>query len=175
MKTAINVTLTLAACSLLAGPVHSVNKCTEPDGRTVYSDLPCPQNATAQQQPDLTNARSNERSRPAVADTKPLPPIDFGATTDDRLRKAGAMVDSILVDARDCDWALKVTKKPGPCATFLQQMLEGREWSQAIAVLADIAADPQDAQRHHEALQTHLRTAKEVLRIREFAVLRASK
>lgn len=155
--------------------VLAVNKCKGPDGTIVYSDLPCAMSADALDQPDLTNARSRSRVASAALDMSPLPPIDFGKDQATQLNRASAMVASILVDARDCDWDLKVTRRADRCAKFLHQLIDGREWTQAISVLATLSGDENFSSRHRLDLSKVLRDAEEVVKIKEFAVVRANK
>lgn len=167
-----------ALAALLMSPAAlAVNKCKGPDGKIVYSDLPCPMETKQIDAPNLTNTnqtnrRSGDRARP---DTGPLPPIDFGSDQQTQLNRAAAIVASILVDARGCDWDLKVTRKLDRCAQFLQQMAEGREWSQATTKLAELAGDTDFAVRHQGRLKSVLRDAEEVVSIKEFAVIRIGK
>ncbi len=175
MKRAITVACVMVA-AFASQSAMAVNKCKGPDGKVVYSDLPCPASTESLGQPDLTNAKPRVRGASSAAlDMDPLPPIDFGSNQATQLNRTSAMVASILVDARDCDWDLKVTRRADRCAKFLQQMIEGREWTQAINTLSALSGDGAFFAQNQAELSSVLRDAKEVVKIKEFAVVRAGK
>jgi hypothetical protein len=81
-------------------------------------------------------------SATSTALLKPTGPIDFGDNPKSKLIKVKAILESLEVDGRDCEWALKVDEKQLPkCITFMSQMLENAEWGQAMAVIQDLLND----------------------------------
>lgn len=173
----IAAVVAVMSAPLFSQSAYAVNKCKGPDGRIVYSDLPCPTTSEKINAPNLTNAArfyAGGTAFPGVS-LSPLPPIDFGPDKDSQLRRASAMVASIKVDARDCDWDLKVTRKFDRCARFLGQMVEGREWTQAMSKLSELAGDTEFGPLHQAELTATLRDAEEVAKIKEFAVLRGGR
>lgn len=168
------IPLALVALLLAAPAAAQMNKCLQPNGRYVYSDLPCPKGAEQAEAPDLTNARGSRYA--SRMDTSPLPPIDFGNTPDQKFVRARAMIASIRIDARDCDWDMKVTRKHAACAKFLQQMLEGREWSQAVATITSLQEnDGTFVERNLSEFQALIRDMEDIVKIKQLAVLRAGR
>jgi hypothetical protein len=98
--------------------------------------------------------------------------IDFGVDQFTRLNRASAVVSSILIEGRECEWDLKVTKKYTPCAEFIALLEEGGDWTQAARVLSDLLSDKAFAEEHKMRYGTVVREMKEVVRIKEFAVAR---
>jgi|GEM_PF-5161677 hypothetical protein len=160
------------ATVLPAGAEAQVHKCRQPNGAYVYSDLPCPRDTQKSETPNLTNANPQGRA-PMSMDTGPLSPIDFGDTTHSRFRKARAIIESLRIDARECEWDMKVTKRHLPCMKFLQQMIEGREWSQAVGALGPVMLDEAFVAQNAIEVQSMVRDMEDVVRIKELAVLRA--
>lgn len=83
------------------------------------------------------------------------------------------MISSILIDARACDWDMKVTKRFTPCAKFMQQLVDGREWSQAHEALSPLMKDDVLMQENAVEAQAMLRDMREIVKVKELAVLRA--
>lgn len=166
--------LAVVLSALASGVVAQVHKCRQSDGSFVYSDLPCPKEANAVTPPNLTNARPG-----GAYDTVPKRasrgPIDFGSNPNDRFRKARAMVASILIDARACDWDMKVTQKHTPCAIFLGQMLDGGEWSQALAAIEPLIKDDVFVRGNAYEVQALIRDMQQIVQIKELAVIRAGR
>jgi len=66
-----------------------------------------------------------------------------------------------------------VTKRHLPCMKFLQQMIEGREWSQAVGALGPVMLDEAFVAQNAIEVQSMVRDMEDVVRIKELAVLRA--
>jgi hypothetical protein len=139
----------LALCLPMAS--HAVNKCTGPDGRVVYSDLPCP---VSKEAPRPAPAAASA-ARPAPAKLPPLdqlPPtsvgvrttqVDFGRGIDTRLTSVVSLLDSMALDGRNCEAALKADeRKVAPCVPFATVMQPGREWSQALYEMHALLKEP---------------------------------
>lgn len=146
----------LALCVPVAA--HAVNKCQGPDGKVVYSDLPCP----VAKEPARPAARSappaSGPAAPASAATAKLPPLDqlpptgagllsarpeVGRNSDVRLTSVVALLDSMALDGRNCEAALKADeRKVAPCVPFATVMQPGREWSQALHEMHALLKEP---------------------------------
>ena len=144
----------LAMCLPMAS--HAVNKCTGPDGRVVYSDLPCavakePARPTAA--PAASAAPSAARPAPAkLPSLDRLPPtsvgvrttqVDFGRGNETRLASVVSLLDAMALDGRNCEAALKADeRKVAPCVPFATVMQPGREWSQALYEMHALLKEP---------------------------------
>lgn len=169
----ITVVIAIIFAALSGSVSAQVNKCKAADGRYVYSDLPCPATTNKVDEPNMTNAASQRYQGRDMFDSSPLPKIDFGGTPFQRFTRARAMIASIKIDARECDWDMKVTKRFIPCAKFLQQMVEGREWQQATTEIGALMGDDQFTAENRLEVEALLRDMKEILKIKELAVVRA--
>jgi hypothetical protein len=97
-------------------------------------------------------------ARPGAASSLPadlnrLPPtgaglasvrvVDFGRSTDARLATVVSLLDSMALDGRNCEAALKADdRKVAPCLPFATVMQPGREWSQALAEVNMLMQEP---------------------------------
>ena len=143
----------LALCLPMAS--HAVNKCTGPDGRVVYSDLPCPHAKEAARPAAVPAPAAASAARQAPAKLPrldQLPPtsvgvrttqVDFGRGTDTRLTTVVSLLDSMALDGRNCEAALKADeRKVAPCVPFATVMQPGREWSQALYEMHALLKEP---------------------------------
>ena len=148
----------LALCLPMAS--YAVNKCTGPDGKVIYSDLPC---AVSKEQARPAAAPPAAAPAPVAASTaRPpagklppldqLPPtgvglrttkVDFGRSIDVRLASVVSLLDSMALDGRNCENALKADeRKVAPCVPFATVMQPGREWSQALYEMHALLKEP---------------------------------
>lgn len=115
-------------------------------------------------------------AQPRVTSKRQAPrQIDFGVDQLTKLNRASAIISSILIEARECDWDLKVTKKYTPCAEFVALLGEGGDWTQATSVLSDLLSDKSFAEEYKLRFGTVVREMQEVVRIKEFAMVRISR
>ena len=95
----------------------------------------------AEEQARQMAVREAEEKRIAEEQEKQAGPIDFGDSPEAKLIKVKAIIESLEVDGRDCEWALKVDNQLHKCITFLPKMVEGAEWTQAIAAIQNLLKD----------------------------------
>jgi hypothetical protein len=87
------------------------------------------------------------------ADLNKLPPsgaglasvrvVDFGRSIDTRLATVVTLLDSMALDGRNCEDALKAdARKVAPCVPFATVMQPGREWSQALTEVNMLLQEP---------------------------------
>lgn len=87
------------------------------------------------------------------ADLNKLPPsgaglasvrvVDFGRSIDTRLSTVVTLLDSMALDGRNCEDALKAdARKVAPCLPFATVMQPGREWSQALSEVNMLLQEP---------------------------------
>ncbi len=151
------VLIGLAITLLLSSPsVLAVYKCTDASGTILYSDVPC---VSSQTQQDTYGSEGKIKSAPIR--------IDFGKTRAAQRIKATAILDSIRIDGRDCEWALKVDEKQiAKCLTFLQDMRPGGEFEQAGGVLSSLI---KDATEQNESAQDYAKVTRLMQEIAEYS------
>lgn len=160
----------IAAAALVAVlPAHAVNKCTQPDGRVVYSDAPCaagtkqaqivsPAPVIAPMSPRPTRPPGQQGAIAAAErPTLQIPPprrVQFSGLPQSDLSWSAATLDKIRVQGRDCDWALRVDKtKMQACVDFLARMQPGGEFEQIRErVLLALRQEPGVARRSKQDL-----------------------
>lgn len=146
----------LAVVAVVAAlPAHAVNKCTQPDGRIVYSDAPCP--ASTSQAQILKTAPvmapmsprptrpvgqqgANAAAEPPALQIPPPQSVTFSGMPESDLSWAASTMDKIRVLGRDCDWALRVdrNKVQGACVAFLAKMQPRGEFEQINARVVQV-------------------------------------
>lgn len=132
MNILARITLALGTVVIASLCEAGMYKCVK-NGQITYKDKPCPE----QQQEEISRISRSKDAR--AIDTTP---IDFGKSPEAKFIKAKAIIESIEVDGRDCEWALKVDKKQlHKCKTFLSQMVEGAEWEQVNKVIQELSKD----------------------------------
>ncbi|MFZ5483506.1 MAG: DUF4124 domain-containing protein [Pseudomonadota bacterium] len=114
--------------ALIATPAWAdMYKCVNGMGRVTFSDTPCGNGAIVLEKsnpPAMKNKQADERKLP------PPKMIEFPADNRMALIKASALLDNIKTLGWECQWALKVDKKTGPCISFLEKIQAGGEASQ---------------------------------------------
>ncbi|MNE35572.1 hypothetical protein D3C80_1293430 [compost metagenome] len=68
--------------------------------------------------------------------------IYFGSSPSNRLITATAEVESLHIDANDCDWALKVDKDLTKCEAVIRKTESGGINSQVLNELSKLSKDP---------------------------------
>ncbi len=159
----------------------AVYKCMV-NGQTVYSDKPCAdpdqrESGRMDNKPALRigaqNGSGGGYSTGAVAAPRPSGPIDFGDSPQGKLIKAKAIMESLEVDGRDCEWALKVDEKQlAKCITFMSQMQEEAEWGQTMAVIQYLLKDEAFFTEHRLEFSALKRLAERVAGYSQFAKVR---
>ena len=107
--------------------------------------------ATASRSPAPAKQASGTSQLPADLDK--LPPtgaglasvrvVDFGRSIDTRLATVVSLLDSMAMDGRNCEAALKAdARKVAPCLPFATVMQPGREWSQALSEVNTLLKEP---------------------------------
>ena len=99
--------------------------------------------------------------------------INFGSTPEVRLAKALAVVDSVYVDAQDCDWAIKVTKEQTPCVLFLKAL---GDFSPAMNELSKLIDE--DTAFYHKNIvdfEGALKKGQDIVKIKELALMRSGR
>lgn len=172
-----NFALVGAALWLLATPALAIYKCTDAAGKVTYSGTPCPTTQKEQSMdPGSSTANTVRGSGPTPSSAsatarRVAPQIDFGATPEAQLLKSTALLESMAVDGRDCEWALKVEKAPSKCIGFLSQMTDGNEWTQVNAAVKGFLTEDFYA-THRSELEKVKRLMSEVAGYSQFAQVR---
>lgn len=106
----------------------------EVNGKKVYQGKPCTSadSGTAQRLDNTLSFKTANNGNTVASSTR----IKFGRTPYEQLIKAGAIIESLSVNGRDCQWALKVEQnKLGDCLVFLGKLQEGGAFEQSTEVL----------------------------------------
>ena len=153
----------LAFASTMASA--QVHRCTMPDGKVVYSDTAC----TTSAKDAKTLVKPPERSAPlAIASTAR---IEFSGNPRTDYIKAGAILDSIRLLGRDCEWALKVDKKQMPkCAEFMTRLGPNGEFVQVTAHVSQLNKEGANAEQNTSELRRILSHMEDIVRYKEFAL-----
>ena len=147
-----------------------VQKCVQTDGRTVYSDSPCPNSSreskTIVKKPTMAVA-SEPRRKPAQVRFSGSPDVDYV--------KAGALMDNIRIMGRDCEWALKVERRQIlKCADFIQELGPDGQYQQVTQRLDELNRDRENAARNIDELRRITAYMKDIVRYKEFALANLS-
>jgi hypothetical protein len=125
----------IALCVPLAG--HAAYKCVDERGQITYTDAPCPAGKASAKIAGLPYQSQPERSAQQTAR------LDFGRSPDVRLNNVVALLDSMALDGRNCEAALKADdRRIAPCQPFATVMQPGREWAQALLELHTLLQEP---------------------------------
>lgn len=164
----------LIALALLgfSAPAFAIYKCTDGGGKITYSDVPCP-TAEKEQKLAVPESRSRATTSGAATSRGSASKIDFGKTPDDQLYKSVAVLQSLAVDGRQCERALKVVSRDtSPCLLFMSKMTEGGEWSQLHAVLKELLQNESFVRANFAQFEKINDLSKEVAGYSQFAKLR---
>jgi hypothetical protein len=171
------VALLLALTAI--GAQAQLYKCAGPDGKTTYQGTPC--NGVEKDKGKVTDFSKGEASpKPANASlnlAKHQAKIDFGDNKYSRLTKAQAVLESVEIDGRNCDWALKVTQDQSAVADkclarFLSQMTEKAEFEQATQAITSLLTDQDFYKQNAVQFASLLETTKRIAGYSQFAKVR---
>jgi hypothetical protein len=162
-----------ALCGAAWCGATGVNRCTLPDGRTVYTDAACPNSAASAARvgrpPPVAPAQSaatrpTPAARGGVAET-----IAWTGSPAIDAPRAVAIIEAALVRGRDCEWVIKVTRSDySACDDFTGRVRPEGEAYQAAQRLRDITADPAAERALRAELRRGLRGLQEMVRLQEF-------
>lgn len=142
--------LLIALTALLlsfAEDAFAVYKCSDGKGNTLYSDTPCTGGSTQQ------NAYGTDgRIRSGLPER-----VDFGRSRESKREKATAVLESIRIDGKNCEQALKADVRIyEECSRFVDRMRPGAEWTQVHEVVLSLLNDAV-IQRESAADYTNIR------------------
>lgn len=143
-------------------PAATVNKCVGQDGKILFTQAACPSGQAAEELKIApTNGMNNSaNTRVGPSADKYVEPLDLSGEITSQILKIKAVVDVGLMKARDCDWDLKVNKQTFKCMDLLAYMIDGSQYSQAMARSASLS-DEEITQVKLELMEI-LRAAKEI-------------
>jgi hypothetical protein len=118
-----------------------------------------------------SSSGSGKSSEEALAESRK--PIDFGDNSYSILTKATAIIESIAVDGRDCEWALKVDERQiHKCTKYLPRIVEGGEYTQAYnAVIGVLKNDPAFYAANKSKFSAVQRTMDRIAQYTNFAMV----
>jgi hypothetical protein len=144
-------------CSMVvqAAPAAAARPAVPTAAAKPAAPAPTPARAAVRAQPvsvPATTARPASSSS-LPADLNRLPPtgaglasvrvVDFGRSIDARLSTVMSLLDSMALDGRNCEAALKADeRKVAPCLPFATVMQPGREWSQVLGEVSMLMQEP---------------------------------
>jgi len=166
-----SATLLVPILLAASGAGAQVHRCTTPDGRVVYSDTACPASAT-----DAKTLVKPPESLSGPRGKRELSPpgrVEFSGNDELDYIKASAILDSIRVSGRDCEWALKVDeKKINDCVVFMGKLQPGGEYEQTMARVSELSQGSNQASSATVELRRIVRSAQEIVRYKEFMLAR---
>lgn len=170
MKRVVMIVLLFVANSAFAGAY----KCID-GGNVTYADRPC-------ESIGLRNAKGsqiNPSPKPMSSAEKALARsvnIDFGTNPAASLVTIKAVLDSLDVDGRDCEWALKVDEsKLYKCTEFLPKMMENAEWGQVMNAVQNLLRDESFYSQHRIEFSAIQRKVERISGYSQFAKFRLIK
>jgi hypothetical protein len=100
-------------------------------------------------------------------------PIRFSGTPIGDFLKASAILDSIRITGRDCEWALKVDeKKIFACIEFLPKLQPGGDYEQAVNKISEVIHDHAFFEANEAELRAVIRIVTDIVKYKEFALAR---
>lgn len=149
-------------------------KCTSA-GKTVYTDKPC---ASQQEREageiDTTRLRATDRAtRHVITSSKGTSignGVDFGKTSLSRFTTAKAIIESLAIDGRDCEWDIKVKDSYDKCRTFAKRMQ--RDWAATMDTLKDLIKDTEFFNQKRVEFKAVQRKVEDVTGYLEFVHVR---
>lgn len=125
-----------------------------------------------------TQDRPNAASIPTPAPSPQLPvvgkAVDFGNEPSIQLIRAVAVLDNLQVDGLDCYSTLKVYATPSQsqlnkCLAFMERMVKGAEFTQALEILSALAKQDQLVKEHYASFAKAKRLSEQLSEYNEFA------
>jgi hypothetical protein len=150
MKTIIAI-----IAALIAAQAHAeLHKCATQEGKTIYSDMPCPSGATK------TNTIKPDRE-PAH--------IEFSGNNQADLVRIVGTLDSIQNMGSTCQIDIKVYGGvPASCITFNRQVLEGGPYKQALRRYLQIIDDEETMKANVSLINQARRHVENIARYNAF-------
>ena len=152
-----------SALALVAGTAsaQSWHRCVGADGKSVYSDRPCPGAPQTQVAPRSPAAAPGRASPPQMAPMPPPTRIQFDGTPAQDYQKAESWLGSIRDTGANCRAALSAGREGASvsCQRFLSKLTPGAEYEQIGWRLKILNADEvnvREARRELSAIQAHL-------------------
>ena len=161
------ILLTLLYAS--SGYATTVNKCVDANGRITFTQSAC--DGGVQAEPvKIMQSSSGFDGGGSVAPSRKIHfyDIDFSGDAKQRMRKASAVIQVVLMKARDCEFRLKVSEDTKDCSELLGYFLDGSVYNRSIEqVLAfsddDLLAVKSDYSRF-------LRDVEKIVSVKDFVM-----
>jgi hypothetical protein len=149
---------------LLAAHAHAaaINKCKKADGSWYYTDQQCPADSQLKESVSKKPARTHS----ALGQATEI--VNFGEGIYQQFSKAQSIIKMAAVEGRKCEWGITVKGGPLDCVKFMEIIVEGGAYTQAMAKIAALLEEDKNKELSASDYNEVLADAKKVVKYKNY-------